>query len=66
MRDRSIAVQSLPADGERPFAFAGLWDAWKDPVNGEWLQSYSIITTDPNELNTCVHNRMPVILEPKD
>jgi putative SOS response-associated peptidase YedK len=51
---------------DRPFAFAGLWDAWKDPANGEWLQSYAIITTDPNELTMAVHNRMPVILEPKD
>jgi putative SOS response-associated peptidase YedK len=52
------------ADGT-PFAFAGLWDGWKDP-DGGWLQSYSIITTTPNELTATVHNRMPVILEPMD
>ncbi len=52
------------ADGA-PFAFAGLWDGWKDP-DGGWLQSYSIITTTPNELTATVHDRMPVILEPKD
>jgi putative SOS response-associated peptidase YedK len=46
-----------------PFAFAGLWDAWKDP-EGEWLQSYSIITTTANELMAPVHDRMPVILKP--
>jgi putative SOS response-associated peptidase YedK len=45
-------------------AFAGLWDAWKDPVNGEWLQSFTIITTDANELMATVHDRMPVILRP--
>jgi putative SOS response-associated peptidase YedK len=27
-------------------AFAGLWDAWKDPSDGKWLQSFSIVTTD--------------------
>jgi putative SOS response-associated peptidase YedK len=48
-----------------PFAFAGLWDAWKD-ANGIWLQSFSIITTDANELMAPVHNRMPVILHAKD
>lgn len=48
------------------FAFAGLWDAWKDPVHNEWLQSYSIITTTPNELMAQVHNRMPVILAERD
>jgi putative SOS response-associated peptidase YedK len=53
------------ADGE-PFAFAGLWDAWKDPKGGGWLQSYSIITTEANELMEPVHNRMPVILKPAD
>ncbi len=48
-----------------PFAFAGLWDGWKAP-DGSWLQSYSIITTDANELMARIHNRMPVILHPKD
>jgi putative SOS response-associated peptidase YedK len=48
-----------------PFAFAGVWDGWKDP-QGQWLQSFSIITTTANELTATVHNRMPVILEPKD
>jgi putative SOS response-associated peptidase YedK len=48
----------------RPFAFAGVWDAWKDPATQDWLQSFSIITTEPNELTATVHNRMPAILEP--
>jgi putative SOS response-associated peptidase YedK len=47
------------------FAFAGLWDAWKEP-DGGWLISYAIITTDANELMEPVHNRMPVILKPTD
>ena len=47
-------------------AFAGLWDAWKDPANGQWLQSYTIITTEANELMAPVHDRMPVILHPSD
>ena len=49
-----------------PFAFAGLWDAWKDPANGEYLQTFAIITTTANELTGKVHDRMPVILNPKD
>jgi putative SOS response-associated peptidase YedK len=50
-----------------PFAFAGLWDAWRAP-DGTWLQSYSIVTTDANELliSARIHDRMPVILNPKD
>jgi len=48
-----------------PFAFAGLWDRWKDPAGGT-LESFTIITTTPNELTATVHDRMPVILRPSD
>ena len=48
-----------------PFAFGGVWDAWKEP-DGGWLQSFAIITTDPNELTATVHSRMPVILKPSE
>jgi putative SOS response-associated peptidase YedK len=48
-----------------PLAFAGLWDAWKEP-DGGWLQSFSIVTTAANELMASVHTRMPVILHPRD
>ena len=44
------------------FALAGLWDAWKNPADGSWLQSFTIITTKANELMAEVHDRMPVIL----
>jgi putative SOS response-associated peptidase YedK len=43
------------------FAFAGLWDEWRDD-KGNKVQSFTIITTDPNELMAPIHNRMPVIL----
>ena len=49
-----------------PFAFAGLWDAWKDSANGEWLQTFSIVTTEPNEVTAEVHTRMPVILQARN
>ena len=38
------------------FAFAGLWDAWKD-ADGHWLQLFSIVTTVANELMSSVHTR---------
>ena len=46
------------------FAFAGLWDSWRDPA-GDIVRSCTIITTEPNELLRPIHNRMPVIL-PKE
>lgn len=52
------------ASGE-PYAFAGLWERWR-PKEGEPLETFTILTTDPNELAERVHDRMPVILAPKD
>ena len=45
------------------FAFAGLWDRWKDS-NGTWVKTCSILTTMPNSVTSAVHDRMPVILDP--
>jgi putative SOS response-associated peptidase YedK len=47
---------------EQPFAFAGLWDEWADRSTGEVVPTFTIITTEPNELMAHLHNRMPVIL----
>ena len=47
------------------FAFAGLWDAWKDSA-GHWLQSFAIVTTEANEMMSQIHPRMPVILHARD
>jgi putative SOS response-associated peptidase YedK len=48
------------------FAFAGLWETWKDKTTGNKLRTYTILTTYPNELMEPIHNRMPVIIPPKD
>jgi putative SOS response-associated peptidase YedK len=48
-----------------PFAFAGLWERWKQP-DGNVLRSCTIVTCPPNELVAPVHDRMPVILDPAD
>jgi putative SOS response-associated peptidase YedK len=47
------------------FAFAGIWDRWKDP-SGQWIKSCSILTTTPNAVTSTVHDRMPVILDQAD
>ncbi len=56
----AIALRS----GE-PYAFAGLWEQWR-PKDGEPLETFTILTTDPNDTLEPIHNRMPIILEAKD
>jgi len=46
---------------EVPFAFAGFWD----PGDGNIPDSYTILTTEPNDLIKPIHHRMPVILTRK-
>ncbi|MGD9124593.1 MAG: SOS response-associated peptidase [Desulfarculaceae bacterium] len=57
-------MRFLLAD-EVPFAFAGLWDTWTDP-EGASLHTFTIITTQANDLIRPLHQRMPVILKPED
>ncbi|HEY3776461.1 MAG TPA: SOS response-associated peptidase [Rhizomicrobium sp.] len=52
-----------------PFAFAGLWESWraKDArADSPALETFTVLTTEPNELCAPVHNRMPVILARED
>ena len=59
-RPFAIALKS-----EEPFAFAGLWESWR-PKDGAPLETFTILTTSENELMRPIHDRMPVILEPRD
>jgi len=48
-----------------PFAMAGLWETWKSST-GEPIHTCTILTTEPNELMSSIHDRMPVILKTED
>jgi putative SOS response-associated peptidase YedK len=50
-------------------SFAGLWDEWVQNTTGEKFSTFTIVTTDANELMAGIHNsakRMPVILDKPD
>jgi len=47
-----------------PFTFPALWDCWIDRDTGKALYTFTIITTQPNDLMRPIHNRMPVIYDP--
>jgi putative SOS response-associated peptidase YedK len=64
--EKSKQPYAIGLSDNAPFAFAGLWERWKDKATDRALDTYTIITTDPNELMQQIHTRMPVILAPKD
>jgi putative SOS response-associated peptidase YedK len=54
---------AIVPEGEQLFAFAGLWENWRDNAGGksaEWIRTCAIIR-EPNELPVPIHNRMPVM-----
>jgi len=61
-RKRPMYIQQ--ADREL-FAFAGLWESWKQP-DGNWLRTCAILTTEANDKIRPIHHRMTVIVEPED
>ena len=58
--------RKIPWRFERPdgegFCMAGLWDQWNSPDGP--LETFTILTTSPNQLVGSVHDRMPVLLSP--
>jgi putative SOS response-associated peptidase YedK len=53
------------ADWE-PMTIAAIQDCWVDPQTGELIRSCAMVISEPNKFVSEVHDRMPVILEPKD
>jgi len=52
---------------EGMFVFGGIWEQFTNKSTGEIIHTYSIITTQANELMELVHNtkkRMPLIISP--
>lgn len=52
-------------NGNQPFALGGIYNIWSDKDSNETLTSFSIVTSNANELMSEIHNtkdRMPLIL----
>lgn len=57
-----------PSDADF-FLFGGIFDDFVDPETGELTRTYSILTTEANEMMSHIHNvkkRMPVIIDLKN
>jgi putative SOS response-associated peptidase YedK len=46
------------------FGIAGLWERWEG--RDEVIESCTLITTEANDLLRSIHDRMPVMVQPKD
>ena len=65
-KGRQKQKYELTFPNDEVFAFAGLWSEWVDKSTGEIRYTYTIITSEANELMSKIHNskkRMPVIVE---
>ncbi|MEF8938124.1 MAG: SOS response-associated peptidase, partial [Halovenus sp.] len=78
-RDAGKQPYRVAFGDDRPFAMAGIWSRWEPPSRqtglGEFgdgsvssdpepVDTFAIVTTEPNDLISDLHHRMAVILEP--
>jgi len=49
-----------------PFALAGIWESRKDPETAIESKTFAVVTCQPNEMMSTIHDRMPVILHRED
>ena len=68
-------------EDDRPFALAGVWETWEgrpaqtglgdfgaggDRTRTERVDSFTVLTTEPNDLVADLHDRMAVVLPPDE
>jgi putative SOS response-associated peptidase YedK len=56
----------LSVKGRHVLGMAGIWEPWQNPKTGRWEDTFAVITSDPNAKMGEIHNRQPVILEPRE
>ena len=54
----------LSSKARNVLGMAGLWGPWQNPR--QWEDTFAIVTTDMNTKMAEIHNRQPVILEPRE
>lgn len=54
----------VTANNGGAFAMAGLFERWSD--DGRTIETFTVLTCTPNSLVAQLHDRMPVILQPRD
>lgn len=77
--DRGKQPYRVALRDDEPFAMAGLWERWQPPQKqtgldefstgtpdseADTVETFSIVTTEPNDVVGELHDRMSVVLEP--
>src|ERR1700738_451541 len=45
---------------------SGSWAEWRNPKTQKWEKTFATFTSEPNGIMRELHDRQPVILDPKD
>ncbi len=56
----------ISVPGRELFGFAGLWGNWANAKTRSMEPTFSIFTSEPNANMLAIHDRQPIVLEPKD
>jgi putative SOS response-associated peptidase YedK len=56
----------LSVKGRHILGMAGVWQLWKNPKTEQWEPTFAIVTSDANVIMGEIHDRQPVILEPRE
>ncbi len=64
-RDAAKQPYNIVAAQGGPFAMAGVWERWMS-AEGSELDSMAVITVPANKGLSPIHDRMPLIIQPKD
>lgn len=53
---------------DEPFALGGIWQHWRSPDHKTEMDTFAIVTVEPNEIlhDLTNHNRMPLIVPKRD
>lgn len=64
-----IYVKNDHVNNDGIFSMAGIYANWTNPLTGQYVYTFSILTTEANQLMNYIHNtnfRMPVILHKEE
>jgi len=65
-KDKEKIPYYISEKNDKCFVLAGLWEEWFDIKNNKTVLSACLITTQPNDTISKIHDRMPVILQKND